>query len=146
MNTENQLQIERDCQRLILDAVHYVDNREFEAFADCFSREGKLFRPGQPQPLQGREAILAAYLSRPATRMTRHICTNMRVLPEADGRMRVTSYVLLHASGLSSATETTTATADQPAAVEVKVGEFDDLCVFEDGRWLIAERSARFVM
>jgi len=126
------------CIRTVLDAVFYVDSQQFEKFAACFSNTGELFRPGQAEPLKGRGAILAAYESRPATRTTRHVCSNMRVDLLSETEAVVHSYVQLYAKDSA---------ADGPDdAPALKIGEFEDHCVFEDGRWLIRQRKASFVL
>ena len=132
------LDIERACIRLVLDAVHAVDQQKYRDFADCFSADGLLYRPGQTEPLRGPAAIQDAYESRPASRMTRHICTNMRVDIHSVTSSTVYSYVQLYAKDLSD--------ADSSSAPALRVGEFEDHCVCQNGRWLIAERKARFVM
>jgi hypothetical protein len=123
---------ERDCERLVLDFVHFSDRQEYESLAALFVPDGCLSRP-TGDPLVGRDAILKSYQSRPAGRITRHICTNIRITMESAERARGFSYALVYSW-----------TADNPA--DVKVGEFEDEFVRTPEGWRFASRDARFVM
>ena len=136
--TESHQQIESACIRVVLDAVHFVDSRQFDCFARCFSQRGSLYRPGNSVPLQGHKAIVDAYESRPASRVTRHICSNMRVDIHSTISATVHSYVQLYAKDTAA-----DGPDEQPA---LKIGEFEDACVLENGEWRISERKARFVL
>jgi hypothetical protein len=122
---------ERDCERLVLDFVHFSDRQEYESLAALFATEGVLSRPSG-DPLVGREAILKSYQSRPAGRVTRHICTNIRITMESAEGARGSSYALVYSW-----------TANNPP--EVKVGEFEDEFVRTPEGWRFASRQARFV-
>lgn len=69
--------IEWDCARLVHHYANLNDAAEWEAVAALFAEDGLLFRPSAPDlPIAGRNAILAAFLSRPP-RKTRHVCANV---------------------------------------------------------------------
>ena len=55
--------------------------------------EGILSRPGGA-PLVGPAAMQKSYESRPATRITGHLCTNIRVTVESSERARQARFVL----------------------------------------------------
>src|SRR5690606_31199066 len=69
------LAIESACKNLVARAAYLTDKQDHEAFAECFTANARLTRPGG-EPLIGREAILASYRGRPADRITRHLITN----------------------------------------------------------------------
>ena len=136
--------IERTCTRLVLDAADRTDRQDYPGLAELFHENGRLYRPTAPQqPLEGREAILAAYRQRPGSRVTRHFCSNIRVTVESAGYARVHCYVQVFAAN-------TEQPADGPFGLpldgRVMIGEFDDVCVADNGEWRFAERRARFVM
>ena len=126
------LTIERACERLVLDFAYYSDHQEYESLSKLFAAEGIMKRPNG-DPIVGREAILQAYRSRPAGRMTRHVCTNIRIMVEAVDRARGLTYAVVYS-----------ATGDEKA--EERIGEFEDHFVRTDEGWRFASRQARFVM
>jgi uncharacterized protein (TIGR02246 family) len=134
--------IERACERLVFDFAYFSDRQDYESLVSLFTPDGTMVRPSGA-PLTGRSAILESYRSRPAERVTRHICTNVRVTVESPDRARGLTYALLY-----------TANAKEPAEGHLGlkadashlVGEFDDEFVRTDDGWRIASRRARFVM
>lgn len=141
-SAHERLLIERACERVVLDSVHYNDSGDFAAMAALFTVDAVLHRPSGA-PLTGRDAIVASYRQRPADRITRHICSNMRVTLLEDGKAHVLTYALLYAADAS-------ATPDRhfgvPAEPRHLVGEFADTLVCTDEGWRICERVGRFVM
>lgn len=126
---------ERACERLVLDFAYYSDHGEYEALAALFANEGiigTMHRPGL-EPVVGREAILKAYQARRADRMTRHICSNIRITVESADRARGITYAVVYST-----------TGDQKA--EERIGEFEDEFVRTSVGWKFAVRRARFVM
>ncbi len=134
--------IERACTRLVLDAVAANDGGDFEAFAALFTPDGILRRPSG-EPLHGREAIAASYGTRPASRITRHVVSNVRIDVESSAAARGLSYVVLYAADGDAAPDRHFGV---PADPRTLVGEFEDRFVLTGEGWRIAERDARFVM
>lgn len=93
--------------------------------------------------LIGREAILKSYTSRPGGRITRHICTNIRITVESPERARGSSYAVVY-----SAVPERPPTAHFGIEAETRhlVGEFEDEFVRTPDGWRIQTRRARFVM
>lgn len=129
------LAIERACERLVLDFAYYSDHQEYESLARLFANEGIIGTMHRPslEPVVGREAILKAYQARPANRMTRHVCSNIRITVDSVDRARGITYAVVYS-----------ATADQKA--EERIGEFEDEFVRTSEGWRFAVRRARFVM
>ena len=136
------ISIEQSCERLVLDFAYFSDHRENEALAKLFTPDGTMTRPSG-DTLVGRKAILKEYQSRPAGRITRHLCTNIRIVVESEDRARGLTYALVYS-----------ALANEPPLqhfgpkVEPRqlIGEFEDEFVRTDDGWKIASRRARFVM
>jgi uncharacterized protein (TIGR02246 family) len=126
------LTIERACERLVLDFAYYSDHQEYESLSKLFAADGIMKRPNG-DPIVGREAILQAYRARPAGRMTRHVCSNIRITVESPDRARGFTYAVVFS-----------ATGDEKA--EERIGEFEDQFVRRDEGWRFASRQARFVM
>jgi SnoaL-like domain len=126
------LTIERACERLVLDFAYYSDHQQYESLAQLFAPDGVMHRPSG-DPLTGHDAILQAYRARPAGRMTRHVCSNIRITVESADRARGMTYAVVYsATGLEK--------------VEERIGEFEDDFVKTPEGWRFAVRRARFVM
>jgi ketosteroid isomerase-like protein len=86
---------ERACERLVVDYAALNDAGDWDAVAALYVPHGRMSRPTAPDDfIEGRDAILAAFKSRPA-RTTRHICANIRVKVESEARASATSQILL---------------------------------------------------
>jgi len=120
--------IERACERLVLDFAYFSDHRDYESLGSLFTESGVMIRPSGAR-LEGRNAIMAAYKATPADRITRHICTNIRITVDSADQARGTTYATVYSN---SATP--------------KVGEFEDKFERTSEGWRIAIRSARFVI
>jgi ketosteroid isomerase-like protein len=94
MNDSDRALIERACARLVAAYGYFNDERNFDALADLFADDAVLYRPAAPdQPISGRDAILASFASRPASRVTFHVCTDVLIdvddATQASGRSRI---------------------------------------------------------
>lgn len=115
---------ERVCERLILDYAALVDAADWAAVAALYTATGRMSRPTAPdQFIEGRAAILAAFLARPP-RVTRHICANIRVTVISPVQASATSQILLFTA------------ADTPPLV----GSYADRMIDEGEGWRFAER------
>jgi hypothetical protein len=123
---------ERACEKLVIDFAYFSDRQEYESLAALFADDGVMQRPNGDR-LVGREAILTAYRARPVNRMTRHVCTNIRIAVESADRVRGFTYAVVYS-----------ATGDE--AAKAQIGEFEDTFVRVGNGWRFAERRARFVM
>ena len=120
--------IERACERLVLDFAYFSDHWEYESLGALFTEQGIMVRPSGTR-LEGRDAIVAAYRATPADRITRHICTNIRITVESPDRATGITYATVYSN---SATP--------------KIGEFEDEFRRTPEGWRIASRIARFVI
>jgi hypothetical protein len=70
---------EQACRDLVILAAKLTDAKDHKGFAALFADDGVLVRPGAPA-LQGYQAILDSYRTRPSERITRHLISNTRAL------------------------------------------------------------------
>jgi ketosteroid isomerase-like protein len=136
----DQLLIERACTRLVLDSFGHNDRRDFTAFAALFADDGELHRPSGA-PLVGPAAIQAAYEARPATRMTRHVCTNVRVTVTSPATATGLTYVVLFGG---TSTDAPDGHFGIKADARLLMGEVDDTFVLTPAGWRIRRRRAWF--
>lgn len=123
MNPDERLAAEWQCARLVALYANLNDEARWEDVAALYIEDGVMFRPTAPdQPVTGRDAILAAFQSRPP-RTTRHVCSNVVIDVEGPATARGTSAMLLFNGG--------------PAPL---VGSFHDRFALTPDGWRFAER------
>ena len=96
MQPLDRLLAERAIERMIVDYAACNDAGEWAKVVALYTDDGRMSRPTAPDDfIEGREAILAAFLSRPA-RKSRHIVANIRVdVAEDGGSAAAASQILL---------------------------------------------------
>jgi len=115
--------IEADCARLIALYANLNDSARWDEVAALYAEQGVMTRPTAPDaPIVGRDAILAAFRSRPP-RTTRHVCSNVVIDVDSADEARGTSAMLLFTGA--------------PAPL---VGSFHDRFVRTPEGWRFAER------
>ena len=134
--------IERECERLVLDFVFFSDHQQPEALSQLFADDGVMHRPSGDS-LIGRDAIHKSYQSRPQGRLTRHICTNIRITVDSADRARGLSYAVIYSANLSRPAYAHFGIETDPRHL---VGEFEDEFVRTPEGWRFAVRHARFLM
>jgi len=123
MTAEDRRAIEHDCARLIALYANLNDEARWDEVAALYAEDGVMVRPTAPDaPIHGREAILAAFRSRPA-RITRHVCSNVVIDVVGPDLARGFSAMLLFTG----------------APVPL-VGSFHDLFRLTSEGWRFAER------
>jgi SnoaL-like protein len=134
--------VERACERLVLDFAYFSDSQDYESLAGLFTPNGTMVRP-TGDPLVGRAAIIASYQARPAGRISRHVCTNIRITAESPDRARGLTYAVVFSANANQPPEAHFGVKADPRQL---IGEFEDEFVRTDEGWRIASRRARFVM
>ena len=118
--------------------THYAalsDAGDWNALAGLYTEDGRMSRPIAPDEfISGREAILAAFRSRPH-RASRHIVANIRVTLEGAARARASSQVLLF-----SGTADDGGGAPVLSAAPPLIGTYADILVKSGSGWRFAER------
>jgi hypothetical protein len=136
------IEIERACERLVLDYCRALDLGDMNAAADCFAANGSMARPMSPDVvIQGREAIRASLLTRPKALLTKHLATN--ILIEVQSRDAAT--------GLSYLTMVSVMLAEGAKPPHVSpgplwFGECVDSFVRENGAWKLLDRRGSIQM
>ena len=116
--------IEWECARLINLYAQLNDAARWAEVAALYAVDGRMTRPTAPDaPIMSRDAILAAFRSRPA-RTTRHICSNIVIDVQSATAARGSSAMLLFTS------------ADAPPLA----GGFEDRFTLTGEGWRFAER------
>lgn len=77
MTEDERLRSEQACARLCHDFAAAVDARQYDAFVALFAADGVFDRAGQAS--HGHAEIRRFLDARPADRVTRHVCTNIRI-------------------------------------------------------------------
>lgn len=96
MTDDERMAIEWACTKLINRYTLLNDAADWDAVAALYTEDGRMARPSAPdRPVIGREAILAAFRSRPA-RAARHIVTNIVVDVESATEARAQSIIVLY--------------------------------------------------
>lgn len=123
MTPDQRLAAEWHCARLVALYANLNDEARWEDVAALYTEDGVMFRPTAPDaPVTGRDAILAAFQSRPP-RTTRHVSSNVVIDVEGPATARGTSAMLLFNGG--------------PAPL---VGSFHDRFALTPDGWRFAER------
>jgi len=136
LTASERLEIELACQRLGFAYLRALDQGDANAAADCFSEQGTLARPMQPQQLiHGREAIRASLQSRPKGLLTRHLATN--VVIEVESRDAASGLCLITMIGCTPADG---AQAPHESGGPLYFGEFRDRFVRVAEEWKFLER------
>lgn len=127
--------IEWACTRLINLYTLLNDANDWRGVASLYAPDGSMARPSAPdQPIRGRDAILAAFLSRPA-RAARHIVSN--VVVDVQNEAEASAYsVLTLFQGLPNP-EGGLPIRDPKGPL---VGFYKDRLVKTDEGWRFAER------
>ena len=142
MNASDVVLIERACERLVIDSARFNDERQWAALAGLYTSDGVVVRPNG-QRLEGREAIEAAYAAGSPERVTRHLCTNLRVDVDDADSAHATTTVLIVAGTRSDDSDVTFGIVPNEHHA---VGEFADRFERTEEGWRIAERRASLFM
>jgi uncharacterized protein (TIGR02246 family) len=128
---------ERACTRLVHDFAAAVDARQYDAFVGLFAPDGVFDRAGQVS--RGHTAIRHFLDARPADRVTRHVCTNLRIDATRPDAASGNCYALVFQSQAS---------ADMPLPLPTPtpmvVEYLDDYRLVSEG-WKFAHRRVRII-
>lgn len=96
MTEDERRAIEIDCERLIKRYVNFNDAQDWPAVAALYTEDARFARPSKPDEfVEGREAILAGFLARPA-RAQRHVIANVVVDVDDADHARAFSVIVLY--------------------------------------------------
>ena len=135
MTDDERRAIEADCERLIKRYVNLNDAQDWPAVAALYTEDARFARPSQPGVfIEGRAAILASFLARPA-RAQRHVIANVVVDVEDANHARAFSVIVLY---MGDAQEGGGLPVQDPKSP--LIGTFTDRLVRSRDGWRFAER------
>jgi hypothetical protein len=136
--------IERACERLINEFFEAIDLRNEAHLDKLFAADATYARPISPDTIvSGRDAIRELFEARPAGRVTRHLCSNVRITVESAERAIGIHRVVLVTG------------PDQPPAdpqfgyqadARQLIGEFADVFVKTPQGWRFHARRGRVIL
>ena len=135
MTDDERRAIEQDCGRLINLYVNLNDAQDWPAIAALYTEDARFARPSQPGVfVEGRAAILASFLARPA-RAQRHVIANVVVEVDDADHARAFSVIVLY---MGDAAEDGGLPVQDPKSP--LIGTFTDKLVRTRDGWRFAER------
>ena len=135
MTEEDRRAIEADCERLIKLYVNLNDAQDWPAVAALYTEDARFARPSRPGVfVEGRAAILASFLARPA-RAQRHVIANVVVEVEDAEHARAFSVIVLYMG--DAADDGGLPVRDPKSPL---IGTFTDRLVRTSDGWRFAER------
>ncbi len=135
MTEDERRAIEQDCERLIKLYVNLNDAQDWPAVAALYTEDARFARPSQPGVfIEGRAAILAGFLARPA-RAQRHVIANTVVEVEDPDHARAFSVIVLYMGDVPADGGLPVQDPKSPL-----VGTFTDKLVRTRDGWRFAER------
>ena len=140
MTNEQRLEIERECERLILRAARLSDHAQVEELVALFTVDAELVRPsGAGAKIVGREAILASLRAVPKATKT-HVISNVVV--------DVLSLTSAHVA--SVAVRYSGPVADSPGSLvagqKISIGHFEDDIVLTEEGWAFQRRQGSLTL
>lgn len=136
--------IERACERLIYEFAEAIDLRNDGHLANLFTEDATYARPTDPNTIiRGRETIVKTFEGRPGGRVTRHLCTNVRVTVDSVTRAHSVSRVVLIAGPMEPAAHPQ---FGYKADARQLIGEFDDEFVKTSEGWRFSSRRGRVIL
>ena len=126
--------IQVECQQFLHKVTALMDNAQWEELANCYTEDGVLFRPSDPETaIEGRTAILKSFTAR-APRASCHMLANTYCDVISKDKVIATSRVWLITGENSPAL---------PAVADSKllVGSFVDTLLRHNDHWLIQCRK-----
>ena len=138
------LTIERACERLIHEFCEVIDTRQDAKLHGLFTADATYARPTAPTTIvSGRDTIVKSFESRPAGKVARHTCSNVRITVESAERATGYHRVVLY---MGPNTEAPDPQFGHKADARVLVGEFDDVFVKTAEGWRFESRRGRVIL
>ncbi len=138
------LAIERACEKLIYEFAEAIDLRNDRHLENLFSEDATYARPTDPGTIiSGRETLVKTFEARPAGRVTRHICSNVRITVDSATRAHGVSRVILIAGPTEPAAHPQ---LGFKADARQLIGEFDDEFVKTPQGWRFSSRRGRVIL
>ncbi len=142
MTEQEILNIRQVCADLMVRFANANDAMRYHDLVALFAEDGAFARPTAPDTvLQGKQAILAAFESRPKDRVTRHIISNIQIDVRDASHASGLCYAILYSGNQGDM-------ADKfglRASASQFVGEFHDEFVLTPEGWRFASRRGKII-
>jgi hypothetical protein len=136
--------IELACEKLVVEFAERVDALDFAGLGELFAVDAGFARPTDPNNLiRGVDSIVESYRARPRTRITQHLCCNIRIQAQSADRASGSCRVLLYTADVDTPEELG---KGRKATASQLIGAFDDRFVLTTQGWRFAERRGRLLM
>jgi hypothetical protein len=137
------LVIERACERLINEFFEAIDLRNEAHLDTLFTEDATYARPITPDTIvSGRDAIRKSFEARPAGRVMRHTCSNVRITVESAERATGVHRVVLY----MGADQNPDPQFGYKADARVLIGEFADVVTKTPHGWRFESRRGRVIL
>jgi hypothetical protein len=90
MDSNKEILIARECEKLILDIAWLTDHGPHSQIADLYTTSGSFDKDGEVTT--GKAALEEMYKKRPASLFTRHVLSNIRIKVLSETEALATSY------------------------------------------------------
>ena len=143
IHPEHLLRCEHECTRLCHDFAWTVDAVQYRAFVALFTPDGVFERAGQAS--RGADYILMFLDTRPLNRMTRHVCSNIRIDMTGPDTAKGTSTALMFQAPMAQAAE---GSADVPGSLTAAVPwvvDYLDYYALTAAGWKFKHRQTHIV-
>ncbi|MEM1106399.1 MAG: nuclear transport factor 2 family protein [Pseudomonadota bacterium] len=127
--------IQSACEALSVKFAFHVDHGNAEQVAALFAQDGTFSRAGKI--IDGPDAIKGLLSKRPATRVTRHVCTNISIdITNEDAATGNTYFLLFEGE------DTDVSGGALPLELPITLGEYQDEFIRTPAGWKISKRTA----
>ena len=138
------LLIEHACEKLIHEFAEAIDLRNDRHLEKLFTEDATYSRPIEPNTvITGRETIVNMFIARPAGRVSRHICSNVRITVDSPTRAHGVSRVMLIAGPSEPAAHPQ---FGHKADARQLIGEYDEEFVKTADGWRFSSRRGRVIL
>ncbi|CAM2146030.1 DUF3225 domain-containing protein [Pararobbsia alpina] len=137
----DRLVAENACRNVVFEAAQLIDGAQYAELSSIFTADAQLVRPNGAE-LQGCEAIIESYRTRPADRLTRHLILGTFFKHVSRQAAESVTQVLLWAAHASDPPEA----FGRPLRGPQVIGRFEDQFVQTASGWRISRRRASFDM
>lgn len=141
MDKSNIELIRRECEQLFLSIAWLTDHGPQQDIALLFTQDGEFDRDGTL--VKGRGELLELYAKRPISLMTRHLVSNLSVIPLSDEHATCNAYATVYRYRSPDASKPVLpVNCDGPESVT----EYEDQMVKTADGWKVSRRVMKSVI
>jgi hypothetical protein len=133
--------IRRECEQLFLNIAWLTDHGPHQDIAMLFTEDGEFDRDGVR--IKGRVELIDLYAKRPISIMTRHLVSNLNVIPLSDEQATCRAYVTIYRYKSSDSSKPTLPLKCNGPEV---VNEYEDQMVKTSDGWKVSQRVMKMMI